>query len=496
MPTFEFTSPQGQTYSIDGPEGATQAQAFAILQQHLGGQAAPAKPAATGNPVIDFIKSVPGGVVNGLSSALSAGGQAAQAEMGQPIDVPGAAETSQILQSNVTGQLPQPQGMAGRFGQSVGEYLGNPASYIGPGGAALKVGGAILGGLGSQAGEEIGGTPGRIAGSVAGGLLAGRVLGPRAAKAEVPSSEDLLNTARQQYRDSAQSGLELSPQGLAKFATAARQDLSNGPERTFTGGTFGTAPQTFRALDALENLPSGSTVTVGNLNAIRDYLGDIAGSVRPTTKPGVFEPTADAAAAMALRDRFNQYLANIPQNHVVAGDPAAFKALTQQATGNWGAGKRALAVESRIKDANDVTDRQIAGSLESQIKSKIGGLLKSSESRGMTPDEIALVQLVNSGNPVSNFLRQAGRLSPRLGTQGVLAAATGGASIPAQLATLPFYGARLASGQITNNRASDLVSMLAKRSPLYQQRVSALPAVNTTMPLSAQALRSALLGLR
>jgi hypothetical protein len=43
MPTFEFTSPEGKKYSIDGPEGATQEQAFQILQTQLGG-AKPAKP--------------------------------------------------------------------------------------------------------------------------------------------------------------------------------------------------------------------------------------------------------------------------------------------------------------------------------------------------------------------------------------------------------------------------------------------------------------------
>lgn len=38
MPTFDFTSPDGKTYSVDGPEGATSEQAFQMLQQHLGAQ--------------------------------------------------------------------------------------------------------------------------------------------------------------------------------------------------------------------------------------------------------------------------------------------------------------------------------------------------------------------------------------------------------------------------------------------------------------------------
>ena len=36
MPTFDFTSPQGKTYSVTGPEGATREQAFEILQKQLG----------------------------------------------------------------------------------------------------------------------------------------------------------------------------------------------------------------------------------------------------------------------------------------------------------------------------------------------------------------------------------------------------------------------------------------------------------------------------
>jgi hypothetical protein len=36
--TFDFTSPEGKTYSVQGPEGATVDEAFRVLQQHLGEQ--------------------------------------------------------------------------------------------------------------------------------------------------------------------------------------------------------------------------------------------------------------------------------------------------------------------------------------------------------------------------------------------------------------------------------------------------------------------------
>jgi hypothetical protein len=37
MPVFEFTGPDGQTYEVEGPEGATEQEAFGMLQQQLGG---------------------------------------------------------------------------------------------------------------------------------------------------------------------------------------------------------------------------------------------------------------------------------------------------------------------------------------------------------------------------------------------------------------------------------------------------------------------------
>lgn len=47
MPTFTFTSPDGKSYDVQGPDGATKEQAFGILQQRLGA-ASGAAPAAQG----------------------------------------------------------------------------------------------------------------------------------------------------------------------------------------------------------------------------------------------------------------------------------------------------------------------------------------------------------------------------------------------------------------------------------------------------------------
>jgi hypothetical protein len=50
MPTFEFTSPDGQAYEVEGPEGATEAQAFEMLQTQLGASSERSAPVRTDAP--------------------------------------------------------------------------------------------------------------------------------------------------------------------------------------------------------------------------------------------------------------------------------------------------------------------------------------------------------------------------------------------------------------------------------------------------------------
>jgi hypothetical protein len=92
--------------------------------------------AGQSSAVGDFLKSIPRGIMGGLSQAGSALGQATMHEMGQPenaAEIPNAEQTVQHLEQNITGDLHKPEGRAGKFGAAIGESVGNPASYIGPG---------------------------------------------------------------------------------------------------------------------------------------------------------------------------------------------------------------------------------------------------------------------------------------------------------------------------------------------------------------------------
>jgi hypothetical protein len=106
-----------------------------------------------GTATEEFAKGGAHGFVNSLSNILSSGGQAAQIEMGQPINVPQAPETFNILQRNVTGPLPQGQGMAGSLGENIGGTLPYMATMPSVEGLAPRLLQSGLIGGGATAGE-------------------------------------------------------------------------------------------------------------------------------------------------------------------------------------------------------------------------------------------------------------------------------------------------------------------------------------------------------
>jgi HYD1 signature containing ADP-ribosyltransferase len=165
----------------------------------------------------DFFRSIPRGIVSGLNNAGSALARATQAEMGQDVDAPTPGQGMEILEKEVTGPMHRPEGRAGEFGASVGEFLGNPASYLAPGSLPFKVGAAALGGLGSEAGGQLGeGTrlegPLRFAGGVLGGLSAARFgMGARAAETAPTIGKTLYHYTDETGHNSILEGKKLNP---------------------------------------------------------------------------------------------------------------------------------------------------------------------------------------------------------------------------------------------------------------------------------------------
>lgn len=240
MPTFTFTSPDGKSYDITGPEGATKEQAFGILQTKLkGGAAAPESPAAAGKPpeapsmldqVGDKAREAVGAVAEPVMAmgssmvAKPAGDVAGLAAI--PLHAMGAIKTEpQDVQAKVRGALSyEPRTAAGK---AVTEY--NPLALVGKG---------I--GYGADKLSSIGAPPNM--GSMEGALRSGArealtqapaFLGLKAPEAAAAASGGLKTMAR----DTMQSALKppIAAQRTGKSATAIDTLLDEGVNVTKGG---------------------------------------------------------------------------------------------------------------------------------------------------------------------------------------------------------------------------------------------------------------------
>lgn len=119
MPTFEFTAPDGKSYEVGAPEGATQAQAFEMLQGQIAAGAAPAASQPSGTVST-------GRTLNDFGRQLGLTARAA---------LTGPAEAAQIVTEPVRRIVTDPllQAIGGRptGSRPLGEYADQFADVIG-----------------------------------------------------------------------------------------------------------------------------------------------------------------------------------------------------------------------------------------------------------------------------------------------------------------------------------------------------------------------------
>lgn len=298
------------------------------------------------------------------------------------------------------------------------------------------------------------------AGDVEKALMAAKPATPAVPKVAAPSVAELKTASRAGYNSPEVAAVEVKPQPVSDLSTKIESDLAS---RGFRPRANQGAP----VFDEVRDLvpPQGvSSVKVADLHSARKALGEIAKEVDTVGKP-----TSNAAAATIAKKHLDDFLPNIQQADVIAGDAAKAARIMKEADANWAAAKRAENVDLQLTRADRQAAKSGTGSnIENSMRQKIAAMLDNPRRTvGFSDAEKQAMESIVRGTPTRNALRKFGKLGVDGGLSMLLHAGgaleTGGATVPLAIGGTV---ARKLGEHLTSRAGTGLSEMVRSRSPL------------------------------
>lgn len=308
-----------------------------------------------------------------------------------------------------------------------------------PGGSARSVGGAALqggimgGAYGFGSGE--GDVNNRMMNAAVGGALGGAAggavrgvankLGERAARASIPSNDQLRAAGQAAYKAADDAGVIIRPESTQRLTAAITDDLAE----------FGFDPALQPGIGAVLNRLQGlgdQNVTLKGMDVIRRVAGNAAQS---------YDNPSQKALAGKIMSRIDDFIGDLSPNDVLAGNSKEAANQMLKARSMWTRLKKAEMVDTALLKA----DRRAAstgsgGNADNAMRQNVRGLLDNPRTaRGMSKTERAAAEKVVRGSRTQNALRLAGKLSPQ--GNGLMAAlGVGGAMVNPAIGGLALGG--------------------------------------------------------
>lgn len=426
----------------------------------------------------DLVPSIPQGFSR-LSDFLKEESAKSAKYYGPSGDLPGSyvPPTTQQLESSTTGPEYQPQTGAGQIAQRISEFA--PAVIGGPESLATRVlTRAVAPALGSEAaGKATEGTAlqpyAEVAGALAGGAGASaglnkfnNLIAARNAAREVPSADALKAAARAGYTDPAVTAAKIKPSALSDLATTIENDLVKQGFRPRPG----QGAAAFDTIRELKNAPG--PVSVQDIDSVRKALNQVG-------KSGI--PTADSAAANQAITHLDNFLPNLKQSDLVAGNADAANDILRNARGNWAAAKRSDMLNSKIDAAElQAASANSGHNIENALRQRVRSILTSPKlSRGLNDEERSALESFVRGSTTSNVIRHVSNLLGGGGGLGSIASGAAGffAGGPIGAFAAPATGVALKA--LNNMNAAQKVraldTLIRSRSPEALRVAQALP---------------------
>lgn len=402
---------------------------------------------------------------------------AAPREVPEQAGLPTSSKITEKVEG-VTGKFQQPETTAGKYAESVGEFV--PSAAIGPGGLLTKAATTVAGGLGAEAGGELGGEWGRFFGGLVGGASAGALSAEAQAvraSGRLPTLDQIHDAAQASYRQVENARLIASQGSLNGLVSSTRAGLD---QRLITDIV---APRTFQAINQLTN--SGGDIA--QIMGVRQRLGGI-------------NPSAgtDYEAAQHVRDAIDHYIETLPPGEIVQGDPQFTQAMLTHARANW----RAYAKLDQVQTALEIGQHRAAvagtgANTQNAMRQRIREILDSDQnSRGFTPEARQQMEDIVTGTWLSNAARMAGKYAPSGPVSGIASgmAYLGGGPGAAAAVAIPATIAKYLGTYLTRRQIQQLEDTIRAEAPIGRPiaAANAAGAQNRSMILPAAALRSEL----
>jgi len=308
-------------------------------------------------------------------------------------------------------------------------------------------------------------------------------------KAPAPTVAELKASARAGYNNPEVAAVEVSPKPLADLSTKIESDLAS-------QGFRNRPNQGKPVFEEIRDLvpPQGvGSMRVADLHSARKALGEIAKEVDTVGKP-----TSNAAAATIAKNHLDEFLPNISQADVIAGDAVRASEIMKEADANWRAAKKAEQVDLQLTRAERQAAKSgMGGNIENSMRQKIATILDNPKrTAGFTAAEKQAMEDIVRGTKTRNALRSAGKLGVDGGLSLMLntgaAIGSGGATIPVTVAGTI---ARVLGQRATAKAGSSLSEMIRSNSPVGVGNVGStavshaltrqMPKARTVIPYSA-----------
>lgn len=488
MAKYRITGPDGGTYEVTAPDGASEADILSYVQQNATPRAAasvPSTPPATSHRELE----------DRSMSALDEARKPAYSSALWPLSIDSLGKPSLDSNAGIVGAVKRTvmapgevwQGKLNPFSEEGRNRASEAALTVSPVSAATRAGT---------------------------GMLSGRYTKP---EVKPPSNPELKAAATAGYDRAANMGVDYSAAGVKTFADDAMRALEQ------DGFIAELNPKTAALLRKLQDPPSDSVASLQSLDAFRKQLNRVAGSPDPT----------EAAAANQVIRRLDEFLGAadpatlaVPRVAPATGVPAPLGAgggaateaataraaeeaarILKEARGNSAAGFRSDRLTGLAESAENRTAAAASGkNLGNTIRSRLASLLDSDkQSRGFSPEELTAIEQVVQGSLGANVARRVSNLLGGGGGVGQALIASMGAGAGtaalgpwgALLGTAPAAvgsGTRAISNKLTSRQLAEVDAMTRMRSPLHEQRVADTPFQYTPEELRAYLLRALMAG--